>query len=172
MRRRTAALLTALGLTAGGAGVSYYEGKGPVDLAIELFGDDQEMKGQIAPDFDLPLLDGRQFRLYEALEKGPVVVNFWATWCRPCVEEMPVFQRLHEEGVQVVAVNYRQKPEAANEFARQNGYTFPIALDNGHISAKYGVGGYPTTFVVGNSGLIGFSAEKEVSYRELKKEIN
>jgi len=86
-----------------------------------------------------------------------VVLNFWATWCRECRTEMPAFETLHRRfgarGLVVVGVNTREDAPAAQGYARELGLTFPLALDpDGTVSARYGVVGLPTTFLIGRDG--------------------
>ena len=113
--------------------------------------------GQRAPDFALLDPQGEPVRLSD-LRGRPVVINFWATWCEPCREEMPALQRLYAErdgGVAVVAVNFRETPDAAAAFVRELGLTFPVALDRqGEVAARYGVRGLPSSFFVDGGGVV------------------
>lgn len=96
-----------------------------------------------APDFTATLLTGEEFTLSKNLGK-PVLVNFWATWCGPCVGEMPAFEQLKEEygdDLVIVAVNCGEKTEAVQEFVDENGYTFAFAIDE---KAKISTVIYPT----------------------------
>jgi thiol-disulfide isomerase/thioredoxin len=86
-----------------------------------------------------------------------VLVNFWASWCPECRQEMPVLERLHRElapqGLAIVGVNAWEKREAASRYVKELGLTFPLVLDpDGKISALYGVIGLPATFLVGRDG--------------------
>jgi len=96
-----------------------------------------------APDFTVTLVSGETFTLSENLGK-PVLINFWATWCGPCVNEMPAFERLKEdygEEVVIVAVNCGEKAAAVQEFVHASGYTFDFAIDE---KAKISTIDYPT----------------------------
>ena len=96
-----------------------------------------------APDFTATLLTGEEFTLSENLGK-PVLVNFWATWCGPCVGEMPAFEKLKEEygdELVIVAVNCGEKAETVKEFVDENGYTFAFAIDE---KAEISTNIYPT----------------------------
>ena len=114
--------------------------------------------GQPAPDFTLETADGKRFRLSEARGKV-VVVNFWATWCAPCREEMPSFQaasRDHAQDVLFVGVNTTSvdNRDEAIAFAQRLGITFPILFDDrGATQAAYGVRGLPATFFIGADGV-------------------
>ena len=115
-----------------------------------------------APPFSGSTLDARPLSITEY--RGSVIIlNFWASWCRECRPEMPVLERLQREfssrGLIVIGVNTREKKEAAWQYAKELGLTFPLVLDqDGKINALYGVVGLPTTFVIGRDGrAIGFA---------------
>lgn len=116
--------------------------------------------GTAAPDFTLDTPEGT-FTLADA--RGEiVVVNFWATWCGPCLFEMPEFQELHAtrgaaDGIRVVAVNLTSADSraAAQQFARDLGLTFTIAFDDdGAVAAQYGVRSLPATFFLDRAGVV------------------
>lgn len=118
----------------------------------------RERSGFAAPSFQLPTLDGRTVRLEEF--RGKVLfLNFWATWCPPCREEMPSMQRIYERFRQrpfaMLAISEDAFVDPVHEFSKSLGLTFPIALDrNGHLPEKYGVTGYPETFIIDPSGIV------------------
>ncbi|HEX9819813.1 MAG TPA: TlpA disulfide reductase family protein [Methylomirabilota bacterium] len=108
------------------------------------------------PDFSLRTPEGRIVSL-AGLHGKVVVLNFWATWCRECRAEMAAFETLHRRfsarGLVVVGVNMREGAPAAQGYARELGLTFPLVLDpDGTVSARYGVVGLPTTFLIGRDG--------------------
>lgn len=83
-----------------------------------------------------------------------VIVNFWATWCRECLTEMPALETLHRRfaarGLAVVGVGVRENATAVQRYARKVGTTFPLVADaDGAVTARYGVIGLPTTFLIG-----------------------
>lgn len=110
-----------------------------------------------APDFTAKMTDGSTFVLYEA-KVSVVILNFWATWCGPCCEELPAFQRLHEEygdKLKVVAVDYAESEKVVNEFLSKNDYSFPVAYDvKAEISALYPSDGIPYTLIIDEDGVI------------------
>ena len=122
------------------------------------------LRGQIevgasAPDFNLDTLDGK-VRLSE-LRGRVVVVNFWATWCVPCREEMPALQTLSASRgaseVMVLGVNATNldSRNGATEFARNLGIAFPVAFDaKGDAARLYGVQGLPATFFIDREGVV------------------
>lgn len=115
------------------------------------------VEGSDAPDFTTELCGGGTFTMSE--QEGKVVLlNFWATWCSPCVGEMPAFQKLYEEygdKVEIIAVNTAEDKETVDSFAEDSGYTFPIGYDeSGEISLKYPNDGIPYTLVIGKDGKV------------------
>jgi peroxiredoxin len=114
-------------------------------------------KGSEAPPFRLPALDGGEVDL--ASQRGKVVVlNFWATWCPPCVEEMPSLERLHRalapEGLAVVTVATDEDEAELRRFVSGRGLTLPVLKDpGGRVAAgEYRTTGYPETFVLDREG--------------------
>jgi thiol-disulfide isomerase/thioredoxin len=110
-------------------------------------------------------------------EGKPIVLNFWASWCPPCLEELPAlveFEQKHPE-VAVVGVNLEDTPKGARELQREVGFTFPsIADPNAEIAGQLGLVGMPTTFflderhvvrgsVVGGTDLAGFEQGLELA---------
>ena len=114
--------------------------------------------GSPAPDFTLPTLDGQTVKLSD-FKGQPVFINFWATWCPPCLSEMPHIQAVFDDeaskGLVVLAVNVGEEQSTARHFIEQQGYTFPIALDvDGSIGEKYRVRAYPTSLFIDPEGVI------------------
>jgi peroxiredoxin len=113
-------------------------------------------RAKAAEDFSLPALDGGTFRLAD--QRGKVVlVNFWATWCPPCLEEMPAMERLwrrHKDaGFVLVAVSVDTDPGKVAPFVAEHRLTFPVALDSTmSVANKYGVRALPSSFIVGKDG--------------------
>ena len=114
--------------------------------------------GAIAPDFSVADLDGNPLHLAE-LRDRPVIVNFWASWCGPCVEEFPLLReaagRHADEGLVVIGIVYRDRSEAARGFMSRNGATWRAAMDPGErVAEAYGILGPPETFFIGRDGRI------------------
>lgn len=131
---------------------------GGITLADNLFSEDTIPKeGSQAPEFTLPGLDGQEYRLSDY--KGKVVVlNFWGTYCPPCVEEMPLIQNYYEKyadkNVEILAINENDPLVSVKAFFRQYKLTFPSLLDKDVVRRKYGVMNYPTTVFINENGKI------------------
>jgi cytochrome c biogenesis protein CcmG/thiol:disulfide interchange protein DsbE len=116
-------------------------------------------EGTPAPPLRLPALPDGEVAL-ESYRGHVVVVNFWATWCPPCVEEMPSLERLHRtlggEGLAVLGVSIDEDGAALAAFVRRTGVTFPILRDPGGRGpvAAWRTTGYPETFVLDGTGKI------------------
>jgi len=116
----------------------------------------------LAPNFSLQDLDGQVHRLSD-LRGRPVIVNFWATWCPPCREEMPSMQRawerLQSEGVSLLAVDVGEDPDTVFQFMGSYPVAFPILFDrDGAVSDAWPIRGLPTTFVIDPQGHIAYRA--------------
>jgi len=126
----------------------------------DLIIDDPNAKVEIgypAPDFKFELLNGETGKLSDYRGKA-VFINFWATWCKPCVGEMPDIQKLSEayaDDLIVLAINCGDKKNKVDNFIADNGYTFNIVLDeSGEIQDKYPTKGIPYTIIVNPEGII------------------
>jgi len=112
-----------------------------------------------APDFTLPTLKGDSLTLSD-LGGRLVVLNFWATWCGPCVKEMPTLEhlrdRLGERGLSVLAVSLDMgDPKRVADFVRGYGWQLPILLDPlAQVGDRYAIRVMPTTYVIGPDGII------------------
>jgi peroxiredoxin len=114
--------------------------------------------GDPAPAFQLRDLGERSVSL-TALKGKVVAVRFWADWCRFCEGEMralqPVYERLHGEGLELLAVNMGQSRATAAEFSNRLGLGYPVLLDSDSaVTERYGVIVLPTTFLVDRRGRV------------------
>jgi cytochrome c biogenesis protein CcmG, thiol:disulfide interchange protein DsbE len=115
--------------------------------------------GKPAPDFRLPTTDGRTVSLSHYRGR-PVVIAFFASWCHPCEEELPVLEKVQREQgkrLQVIGVNYQDHIGTDSaDFVHRLGVTFPAALqpDGDPIAAAYGVHEIPQTFFVDGAGVV------------------
>jgi len=115
--------------------------------------------GKAAPAFELPDLDGNMVPL--SRYKGKVIfLNFWATWCKPCEEEMPSMQYLYNKlrgrNFEMVAVSIDSKGDSdVQEFVKKYGISFPVLLDSrGKVKETYKTTGVPETFIIDQNGIV------------------
>jgi len=115
-----------------------------------------------APDFALPDLDGTVHRLSDYRGKV-VVLNFWATWCPPCREEMPSMQRawqqVRDEGILFLAVDVGESEDDVFTFTGDYPVEFPLLLDqDSSVTQRWPIRGLPTTYVIDTRGRIAYRA--------------
>ena len=119
-----------------------------------------------APQLVLDHLDGSTFSLAETLEKGPVVFDFWATWCKPCIKGLPKLQVLAEEyakrGVQVLTINIdgpRNLPKV-RPFMRRHKLELPVLLDpTNEVLAQFHLAAVPATLIIAADGEVFYKHE-------------
>ena len=191
-RRRGGAVLAGaavLALAAGwGAGRHFDRGPDEADAALTASGPvsgsgprpgataSEEPPGVLhrpRPEFTLPDLDGRPRRPEEWNGKV-LVVNFWATWCAPCREEIPLLIDLERRrpGVRVVGIAV-DRPEAVRAFAAELGIEYPLLLDDprGSTMRRYGnrIGALPFTVIAGRDGIVAYVRLGELESTELDR---
>lgn len=119
----------------------------------------QAVVGLDVPDMTVTDASGRPMSISE-LRGSVVFINFWATWCPPCREEMPSIQSLYsrfkdDKGFRMVTVLYRDDYDKAVAYLRENNYGFPVWTDKGERAATdYGVTGVPETYIVDKKGIL------------------
>lgn len=114
--------------------------------------------GTPAEDFQLLDLNGNTQSL-ESYRGKVVLLNFWATWCKPCTTEMPAMQstydRLREKGFVVLAINELEDDAKVREHIRQYGHTFPVLMDRDNkVANQFGVYGLPVSFFIDERGVV------------------
>lgn len=125
-------------------------------------------RGEIAFDFELTTLDGEKIKLSDY--KGQrVMLNFWATWCPPCRDEMPDMQKLQENhDIQILAVNLTETesdPAKVQEFMDELNLTFTVPMDEKSVVSKdYQIIAYPTSYMIDSDGRIQFVTMGQMSY--------
>lgn len=117
---------------------------------------EQPAKVLPAPDFTLEDLSSKKVSL-KSFRGRAVFLNFWATWCVPCRAEMPAMEKLHrelkEQGMEVVAVNFREDEAEVRDFLKELGLTFTVLLDkDGEVSEEYGVWSLPLSYFINRRG--------------------
>ena len=113
--------------------------------------------GHPAPDFRLQDLNGKEVTLAEF--KGKVVLlDFWATWCGPCREELPALQRIHrdlaDKDVVVLALDAKEEKDVVAKFIEKQKYTFPVLLTPSEVLDGYRIHAYPSVFAIDKNGLV------------------
>jgi peroxiredoxin len=117
----------------------------------------EAMKDQApTPDFTLPNPDGKKVSLKD-FRGNLVFLNFWATWCVPCREEMPAMEKLYQEfkdrNFLILAVNVKDRKQDAVNFVKELKLSYPIVVDpDAQVGLLYGAWGLPTTYLIGPKG--------------------
>lgn len=123
----------------------------------------------LAPDFDLPGLDGQTVRLSDFRGKKAVFLNFWATWCPPCRLEMPTMEKAYQEyksrGLEILAVSIDAGPKSVvKNFLQEFKLSFPALLDpKMEVLSLYRISGIPASFLIDKQGII---RHRELGYRD------
>jgi peroxiredoxin len=151
---------TSAGNTAAASPAPAQEGNaavlGAIDRAMKELNLIRPARPKVAEDFRVKTLDGGMFRLSE--HRGKVVlVNFWATWCPPCLEEMPAMQRLYhqqgKDGFVLLAVSVDADARTVKPFVSEHKLTFAVGLDlKMELANAYGVRALPASFLVDRTG--------------------
>jgi cytochrome c biogenesis protein CcmG/thiol:disulfide interchange protein DsbE len=116
--------------------------------------------GRAPPAFDLPPLPGVETPALASTDlaglPGPALVNFWASWCVPCIIEHPQLMRLNREGVPVFGIAYKDRPEDSLRFLRERGNPYRrLSKDEpGRVAIDWGVYGVPETYLLDRQGII------------------
>src|SRR3989338_7970354 len=131
--------------------------------------------GSVAPQFTLKDINGKEVSLSSF--KGKVIIlDFWATWCPPCREEIPDFIALQKEygtkGLQVIGISVDKDKDALVKFYKDNGMNYPVVLTDGAVEAKYGgIRGIPTTFIIDRTGKIAKKYVGAISKKQFESDI-
>ena len=122
----------------------------------------------LPPAIDLLDASGQRIKLHDY--RGKItVVNFWASWCPPCVEEIPSLNRLREQmqgqPFELISINYADSPEKIHEFMNRVNVQFPVLIDpNGKVSQQWNVIGFPSTFIIGKDGKIQYGVNAAIQW--------
>lgn len=133
--------------------------------------------GRPAPAFDLPEVPGTGVPLFRHADIAPpgrpVLVNFWASWCPPCIVEHPQLMALSREGVPVFGIAYKDRPEDSRGFLRRHGNPFArLARDEpGRAAIDWGVFGVPETYLLDAQGIIRWRFAGAITQQILTQEI-
>lgn len=147
LRLFISAIITAAGLTVSGCSVEWKASQIPET-------------GEVAVDFRLEDLDGNTVTLNE-FNGSPVLLNFWASWCTPCREEIPLLETIYndskwrETGLVILAINVGESKTTVEDFVEEYGISFTVLLDTErNVFRQYFVRGVPTTYFIDTKGVI------------------
>ncbi|MGF9979615.1 TlpA disulfide reductase family protein [Viridibacillus arvi] len=144
---------------------------------------ESELKiNDVAPDFQLKNLAGEQVKLSD-YRGQKVLLNFWASWCPPCKEEIPYMQKYYEEygeksNMVILAVNMTRVEKGGKEkiaeFVEKNEITFPVLLDDedGKVMKLYDVRLFPTTYIINSEGVITQKVRMSLDDKKIEEIIN
>ncbi len=112
--------------------------------------------GKPVPTIAIAPLDGGTPTPIQASLQGPTFVNFFASWCVPCIQEAPTLLAMQNQGARIIGVAFQDKPEASKIFLQKYGDPFAVLLNDegGRAGIEFGVSGVPETFLVGPDGMI------------------
>ena len=126
-----------------------------------------------APDFSLTTVDGDPISL-SALRGRTVVINFWASWCGPCQQEVPAFNRFHKAHPEIPIIGLAVdsgNSSKVRKTAQQWGISYPVAVANNELQRTYDISTLPTTIVVGPDGTVADIHVGMMSERQLTRAI-
>ena len=132
--------------------------------------------GQDAPDFKLKSLAGKSVSLENFRGEKVVVLDFWASWCGPCLRAIPELNRIQkdygEKDVQVLGINIREKPAAVLSVKKKYMVKYPILLDlNGSVAKEYRVRGIPTLILVDKDGVVQYNGHNPARLKEILRRL-
>lgn len=133
--------------------------------------------GEPAPDFTLKDLNGDTVSLKDFKGEKAVFLNFWASWCPPCREEMPDLDKLYQESKDddftVLAVNVGESEKIVKEFIEENGYSLPVLLDKTQeVGIAYNTFSIPTSVVVDKEGIIRVYRPGLMTYEQMLETLD
>lgn len=170
-------MLAPLGLAMAGSAGFYAMLRGMGTGSYDPRGVPSVLVGRAAPPFTLPPLEATGLAGFTNAElsdlPAPMLVNFWASWCVPCIIEHPQLMRLSREGVAVWGVNYKDKPQDAAQFLTRHGNPFQrLGADQpGRVAIDWGVYGVPETYLLDRAGIVRWRWPGPVTPEVLEQDI-
>jgi thiol-disulfide isomerase/thioredoxin len=130
-----------------------------LNIVVACSGSTGVSPGEIPPDFNLSDLEGNKYSP-KSFVGNNTILSFWASWCEPCIRELPALERLHSQksnGINVVSIGIDDSLANLKREASKAGVTFPVLIDSGGVAKRrYRVSGVPETFLLGASGKLVF----------------
>lgn len=130
-------------------------------ISLSVFAQEELSQGKKAPNFKLESLDGNFIEFYQIIGRGPVLLSFWATWCKPCMEEMSELNKIYEElkdkGFTLLAISTDNEKTIAKvkPLVKSKGYNFTVLLDkNSDVARKYYAQQIPYSVLIDKDGKI------------------
>ncbi len=132
----------------------------------------RESSGAPASPIELLTIEGKPISLAQ-LRGKVVLVNFWATWCEPCITEMPSLQRLRDQlgpsGFEILAVNYQEGPVRIGEFVNKAQLSLPVVRDtDGSVARQWGARVFPASFLIDRDGRIRYTVSGAAEWTDAK----
>lgn len=132
---------------------------GDESTIFDSFSRPMQWQGRLAPDFEVSLLSGEKFKLADNIGKKVIILNFFATWCGPCKEEMPELNNYYEkhkdESLMLIGIDANEGEDVVKDFVKEFNVTFPVGIDHdGRLQKLYTVRGFPTTVFIGADGTV------------------
>ena len=137
------------------------------EQAPQTAGNRVDLTGKDAPSFRGVSLDGKAYSL-EELKGKPVLLDFWASWCGPCIKSMPTLEKLHADyraqGLVILGIDVGEKRETVEKFLQTKSVSYPVIMgDEAGIPAAYGVSAFPTFVMIGPDGRV---AAHQIGFNE------
>jgi len=143
-------------------------------------GKESEISATMAPRFTLRDINNQSVSLDSLLGKGPIAIDFWATWCKPCLKELDtmneIYKKYHERGFEILAINHDEPRNEAKvkPFVKSRRWKFPVLLDlEGNVRRLYQIKALPASFILDKEGRIRFTHQgfKTGDEAKLEEEI-